>query len=71
MHNPVLVKMITELLPGFKLSNTNSLGIIPDAKEAVLFAILANETISEGKTRIGNSRRGIPDVSMGKVSFPV
>ncbi|CAN5557864.1 anhydro-N-acetylmuramic acid kinase AnmK [soil metagenome] len=70
MHNPVLFKMISELLPDYSMKNTDRLGILPDAKEAVLFAILANEAISGGNTRIGNSRQGIPDISMGKISFP-
>ena len=39
------------------------------AKEAVLFAILANETLCGGLTDFG-SREGVPSVSMGKISFP-
>jgi len=45
------------------------LGINPDAKEAVLFAILANECLSGGQMRFGNTAQGIPNVTMGKVSF--
>ena len=47
--------------------NTQDLGINPDAKEAVLFAILANETLCGGTTFFGNNS---PSVSMGKISFP-
>ena len=68
MHNPLLVSWLKELLPCNFLS-TNDLGISGDAKEAVLFAILANETVSGGGSDFG-SRRGIPSVSMGKISFP-
>ena len=68
MHNPLLVSWLKELLPCNFLS-TNDLGISGDAKEAVLFAILANETVSGGESDFG-SRRGIPSVSMGKISFP-
>ena len=68
MHNPLLVTWLKELLP-CNFLKTNDLGISGDAKEAVLFAILANETVSGGESDFG-SRRGIPSVSMGKISFP-
>jgi anhydro-N-acetylmuramic acid kinase len=68
MHNPLLVTWLKELLP-CNFFKTNDLGISGDAKEAVLFAILANETVSGGDSDFG-SRKGIPSVSMGKISFP-
>ena len=67
-HNPLLVEWLKELLPCSFLT-TNTLGISGDAKEAILFAILANETVSGGKSDFG-IRKGIPSVSMGKISFP-
>lgn len=70
MHNPLLMKNIKEQLPAFTFKTTEDLAVNPDAKEAVLFAILANEAIAGGKTRIGNGSRDIPFVSMGKISFP-
>jgi len=45
------------------------LGIDGDAKEAVLFAVLANETVA-GRVGEGAVLGGIPLVGMGKVSFP-
>ncbi len=68
MHNPLLVKWLKELLP-FNFLKTDDLGISGDAKEAVLFAILANETLCGGKSDFG-TRKGIPSVTMGKISFP-
>jgi anhydro-N-acetylmuramic acid kinase len=68
MHNPLLVQWLKELLP-CRFQKTNDLGISGDAKEAVLFAILANETVAGGRSDFG-ARRGIPSVSMGKISFP-
>jgi anhydro-N-acetylmuramic acid kinase len=67
-HNPLLVSWLKELLPCTFL-NTDVLGISGDAKEAILFAILANETVSGGTSDFG-TRKGIPSVSMGKISFP-
>lgn len=68
MHNPLLVSWLKELLP-CKFMTSNDLGISGDAKEAVLFAVLANETISGGKSDFG-SKQGVPSVSLGKISFP-
>lgn len=70
MHNPLLMKHLRTLLPASKLVSTSDLYLDPDAKEAVLFAVLANECIAGGDTVIGNVTREIPSVSMGKISFP-
>jgi anhydro-N-acetylmuramic acid kinase len=70
MHNPLLMKNIQEQLPGYTFKTIESLGINPDAKEALLFAVLANEAVAGGKISIGNGSREIPFVSMGKISFP-
>ncbi|QIP17576.1 anhydro-N-acetylmuramic acid kinase [Spirosoma aureum] len=69
MHNPMLTGAIQKLLPGCQFDSTNKLGINGDAKEAVLFAVLANESLAGGTTSFGD-RQGVPTVSMGKVSFP-
>lgn len=68
MHNPLLKEKISRGL-GIPLKNTAELGTDPDAKEAVLFALLANECVAGGKTYFGK-RPGIPAVSMGKISLP-
>ncbi|WP_395802368.1 anhydro-N-acetylmuramic acid kinase [Daejeonella sp.] len=68
MHNPLLLHMIEEQL-GKKLKFSSDLGIAPDAKEAVLFALLGNEAVSGGQTNFG-AHPGVPSISMGKISFP-
>ena len=70
MHNPLLVKNIQSLLPEIEFHTTESLHILPDAKEAVLFALLANECICGSKINFGDGRNGIPNITMGKISFP-
>jgi anhydro-N-acetylmuramic acid kinase len=70
MHNPLLMQHIKEQLPGIVFKNTEELEVNPDAKEAVLFAILANEAVCGGEVKLGAGRNGIPAVSMGKISFP-
>jgi anhydro-N-acetylmuramic acid kinase len=70
MHNPLLMQHIKELLPGIPVHLTTELGIHPDAKEALLFAVLANECIAGGAVQFSNELQGIPSVTMGKISFP-
>lgn len=70
MHNSLLMKNISEQLPGSIFKSTKELKINPDAKEAVLFAVLANETVCGTTVNFGQGRNGIPNVSLGKISFP-
>ena len=70
IHNPLLIQNIQEQLPNGSFSTTETIGINPNAKEAVLFAILANETIAGENNSIGNRGTGQQSVSMGKISFP-
>lgn len=70
MHNPLLMERIKILLPGVSIQLTSELGIHPDAKEAVLFAILANECIAGGTIQFSKTSTAIPSVTMGKISFP-
>ena len=70
IHNPLLMQHILSLCPQLQtIKNTHALGIDPDAKEAVLFAILANECLAGGQQRFGNQAQGIPTITMGKISF--
>lgn len=69
INNPVLMKKLKEKLPGFSIKSTNTLNIPPDAKEAILFALLANETVA-GDPIPFPKHNGIPEICMGKISFP-
>lgn len=68
MHNPLIVSFLQKKMPNTKFLKTDDIGIDGDAKEAVLFATLANEALCGGETDFGK-RKGVPSVSMGKVSF--
>ncbi|MFY8003468.1 MAG: anhydro-N-acetylmuramic acid kinase, partial [Chitinophagaceae bacterium] len=70
MHNPLLMQTIKAALPHFIFKTTDELAVNPDAKEAVLFAVLANETLAGGNTNYAGVEKGIPTVCMGKISFP-
>ena len=67
MHNPLLMQHIKEQFPNMIFKTTKDLNIHPDAKEAVLFAVLANEALCGGETNFG---KAVPSVSMGKISLP-
>jgi len=69
MHNPLLVKQLKDGLPDAKFFTTDDLQINPDAKEAVLFAVLANETLMGTAIDFGN-RIGVPSICMGKICLP-
>jgi anhydro-N-acetylmuramic acid kinase len=68
-HNPALTGAIRAHFPGASFESTAVLGIPGDAKEAVLFAILANEAIAGGHTSFGG-RHKVPSVVMGKICWP-
>ena len=70
IHNPLLRQHLSELLPGCNWYTTADLGIDPNAKEAVLFAVLANECICGNPALAAKGMEGMPLVSMGKISFP-
>lgn len=69
-RNPLIMEHLNDLLPGFTIHDSAALGIDSAAKEAVLFALLANETLSDpnpsADRRLGDS----PWMTMGKISLP-
>jgi len=70
MHNPLLMENLKSQLQGMRFYTTDDLHINPDAKEAVLFALLANECVCGKKINVGKGRNKIPAITMGKISFP-
>ncbi len=70
IHNPLLMQHLQEQLPGCTFQSTAETGVNPDAKEAVLFALLANESVCSDVSAAEIKLPGIPAVAMGKISFP-
>jgi anhydro-N-acetylmuramic acid kinase len=68
MHNNQLMKTLSGLLPFCRFTDTRAVGVHPDAKEAVLFALLANECVAGTVT--GSAAAGFLPVKMGKISLP-
>jgi anhydro-N-acetylmuramic acid kinase len=69
MHNPVLMGHLRELLPNTSIQTSAEIGILPDAKEAILFALLANEAVAGSAMDAGPQATKQP-TTMGKISFP-
>lgn len=67
-HNPLLMSHLRKLLPRCTFHSTEEHNIPGDAKEAMLFALLANECVA-GDPSIFHAT-GLPAVRMGKISFP-
>jgi anhydro-N-acetylmuramic acid kinase len=59
IHNAHIMQKLQTMCPNASFKNLETLGVHPDAKEAILFAVLANEALA-----------GSPALSMGKISFP-
>ena len=70
MHNPMLMEFIEKEISPVQIVSTIQKGIEPDAKEAVLFAVLANETVAGQPDVFAKHLKGMPAVTMGKISFP-
>ncbi|MHA4893952.1 anhydro-N-acetylmuramic acid kinase [Pedobacter sp. PWIIR3] len=68
-HNTLLLHTLKNSLSPIEFFTTGELGISPDAKEAVLFALLANETLSGTAVDFGD-RETLPSITMGKICLP-
>jgi anhydro-N-acetylmuramic acid kinase len=67
-RNPVLMRMLAEALPGTRVTTHEAVGIDSDAKEAIAFALLANDAVLGLPTNISGATGGRPAV-LGKISF--
>ncbi|WP_419802173.1 anhydro-N-acetylmuramic acid kinase [Mucilaginibacter sp.] len=65
-RNPFLLQTLQKMLPKNSIQNSAVLGLDADAKEAVLFALLANEAVAGEPITINQN----PAVLMGKFCFP-
>ena len=65
-RNKFVIGHLKDALPQAVINDTSALGINPDAKEAILFALLGNEALCGEPIAIGIN----PAVLMGKFSFP-
>ena len=69
VHNAYLMRRLQELLPDMKVAATDSMGIPADAKEAIGFAVLANETIELAAGNVPSATGARHPAILGKVTY--
>ncbi len=68
-YNKTLVSMIQKALPGVKVLTQEEMGLSSEGKEAVAFAVLANEAIKGHSNNAPSATGAKEPVIMGKISF--
>ena len=66
-ENPVIMNSLRKYFKGLKVRNMNDFGITTSNKEAVLFAILANECVSGNTANMKSVTGSTRDVILGKI----
>ncbi|TNJ66625.1 anhydro-N-acetylmuramic acid kinase [Paenibacillus hemerocallicola] len=69
-HNRTLLAMIAELHPGLTVTTSDKLGISSDAKEAVAFAIFANNFLFGIPNNLPSATGAPVPTIMGKLALP-
>ena len=67
--NPVLMRHLKELLAPIRVESSAALGVDPEAKEAISFAVLANQTLFGAPGNIPAVTGAIGARVLGKISF--
>lgn len=67
--NPILMRHIAKCLPGMEVMRNEDLGLDSNAKEAVAFAILANETLHMHCSNVPAATGAGHPAILGKISF--
>ena len=67
-HNAALMEMIRQRLPAVRVVTNEDIGLNSDAKEAIAFAIMANECIFGGSNNVPGVTGARHPVIMGKIS---
>jgi anhydro-N-acetylmuramic acid kinase len=67
VHNPVLFQYLKDYLRDIKISKTDEFGIPAETKEALAFAILANETVCGNPGNVPSATGAWESVVLGKI----
>ncbi len=67
VHNPVLFQYLNDYLEDIRIINVDNFDIPSDAKEALAFAILANETICGNPSNVPSATGARESVILGKI----
>lgn len=69
-HNRTLLAMLAGLLPGMSVTTSDALGISSDAKEAVAFAVFANNFLFGIPNNLPSATGAPVQTIMGKLALP-
>ncbi|MGQ9610915.1 MAG: anhydro-N-acetylmuramic acid kinase [bacterium] len=70
LHNLTLMNMLKQRFHPIPVKNIEEFGISSDAKEAIAFAILANETINGNPNNVPSATSATKKVILGKICIP-
>ena len=70
VHNPRIMAGLQHALPDIAVQSLADLGVNPDAREALSFAVLANETLMGRTGNIPAVTRAQRPVVLGKIALP-
>ena len=68
-NNPILMESLSEKLNPLRISSSDEYGIPSDAKEAVAFAVLANELISGNTNNLPGVTGAQRKAPLGKIAL--
>ena len=69
-HNPLLIAQIAAALPRIRLRTSEEFGVPGDAKEAFIFAVLADETVHGRPANLPSATGASRPAILGKICFP-
>ncbi|GIN86397.1 anhydro-N-acetylmuramic acid kinase [Heyndrickxia sporothermodurans] len=69
-YNHTLIRMLKELLPNIAIYIQEDIGYSSDAKEAIAFSILANETIHQQYSNVPRATGSKEQVILGSITLP-
>ena len=70
MHNPRMMAGLQQALPGLAIASLAELGVDPDAREALTFAVLANETLMGQPGNVPAATGARRPAVLGKIALP-
>jgi anhydro-N-acetylmuramic acid kinase len=70
IHNRTLMKIIDGGSPGIRIRTTEDFGIPADAKEAIAFALIGNETLHGRPGNVPRATGAGKQVILGKITLP-
>ena len=69
-HNKTMMKFLSQIFPNSKIFPIDKFGISANEKEAIAFAFLANETLSNIASNIPSVTKARKSTTLGKICLP-